>query len=151
MDATPLPPDGGAPPSEKEMAIDVMLQVLMIQARTAVMLLGQAPHPSTGERITDLPRAKILIDQLETAAAQVDKLSLDENQMLKDTVHQLRLAYVEKAGGGDSETPPKEPKPNEAKPESPTAEAPEPPAESDTPKGGEEDEPARKRFVKKYD
>ncbi len=148
MDATSLPPDDGPPPSEKEMAIDVMLQVLMIQARTTVMLLGQAPHPSTGERITDLPRAKILIDQLETAAAQVDKLSLDENQMLKDTVHQLRLAYVEKASSSGNETPPDEIKPNEPKPEAPTVEAAHPPTESGTPEG---DEPARKRFVKKYD
>ena len=90
MDDNATPPENNLPPSEEDLAVDVMLQVLMIQARTAAMLLGQAPHPSTGQRITNLPRSKILIDQLETAATQVSKLSLEENQMLKDTIHQLR-------------------------------------------------------------
>ena len=147
MDDAPLPPGDGLPPSEGDMAIDVMLQVLMIQARTAALLMGQAPHPSTGQRLTDLPRAKILIDQQETAAGQSDELSLDENQMLKDTVHQLRLAYVEKAGTEEpkDDSPPGDAPAKEPKEASADADA---PAESKKP---EEEEPARKRFVKKYD
>jgi len=50
------------------------------------MLLGKVKAPATGEAVTDLPRVQLLIQQLEMLEKNAAKLSINEQQMLKQSL-----------------------------------------------------------------
>ena len=64
----------------------------------AMMFLGLVPNPSTQEPETQLPTARYFIDMIsileEKTAGQLTK---QESDVLEETLHSLRLTYMERS------------------------------------------------------
>ena len=123
-------------------------QMVLQQANLAMMLLGKAPHPQTGETVQDIEGARMFIDQLEMLEVKTKgNLSKEESLLLKQSLMSLQLAFVEAV-----ESP--APAPAGAAPATPD----QPPAEAAAGAVGEKPAPApgiagedsRKKFSKKY-
>ena len=92
------------------------IEFVMMHAQNAALFLGQIPNPKTGEGEVNLELAKMFIDQLSMIQEKTrGNLSNEEAAVLKNTLSNLQMVYVEVArhapkGAGRSE-PPTEPKP----------------------------------------
>ena len=127
------------PAPEPEMSREELLSVLFAemviqQSNMAMIFLGHAPNPETGKPIRDLDTARLFIDQLEMLEVKTKgNLSKEESDLLKQSLHQLRMAYVQAANQPQPAT-------------SPAAD--EPKAEAKLEQSAEQEE--RKKFTKKY-
>jgi len=64
----------------------------------ALALMGEMPHPATGERINDLVGAQQLIDIIGILQTKTrGNLTPDEDALLDAILFDLRMKYVEKA------------------------------------------------------
>tara|TARA_Y100000588_G_C14213992_1_gene907977 strand:- start:931 stop:1401 length:471 start_codon:yes stop_codon:yes gene_type:complete len=150
-------PQQRMPETADEIAAAVFSECLITLVRSAAMLLGKVTVPSTGEPVKDLPRVQLVIKQLELLDKNASKLSLDEQQLVKQSLQELRMAYVSAAGKRpeDHEEPDTEnQQENELsnQPEESNEEDRSPSNPSNTTNSQEENEDTnRKRFVKKYD
>ncbi|HET8575529.1 MAG TPA: DUF1844 domain-containing protein [Methylomirabilota bacterium] len=89
------PPSG--PPSQDLSGLFVMF------ASTALVSLGAAPDPMTGERRVDLDEARGAIDVLlllrdKTRGNRTEQ----ESRLLEEILYDLQLRFVKAAGGGPS-------------------------------------------------
>ena len=93
---THLNPDMSNPaPSRDELISAHFASMVMQNTQMAMMLLGQMPHPETGEQVTDLEGARMFIDQLEMLEVKTKgNLSKDEEQLLKQSLIGTRMAFV---------------------------------------------------------
>ncbi|MDA9778123.1 DUF1844 domain-containing protein [Rubripirellula sp.] len=83
-DATPPPP-----PASFEMLVSMLFS-------QAMAMLGHFPDPQTGKTTTNKPYAKYTIDTLDLLSQKTaGNLSEDESKMLSQTLHSLRMAYIE--------------------------------------------------------
>jgi hypothetical protein len=143
MSDQPKTPDFVMNPGEKTTLL--FTQMVFQLSSLATMLLGKMPHPETGETKRDLEAAQLIIDQLEMLEVKTKgNLSPDEQQLLKQNLMSLRMAYVEavnepKAGDTPDDTP--DPKAGEA----PSGQAADSASQSTDP-----DPESKKRFTKKY-
>jgi len=131
--------DNPPPPSPEEVVTALFAESILTQAQTAMMLLGRATHPALEKPVLDTARAKKLIDQLELLEGNTVGLGAEETRLIRESLHSLRMAYVEVVGENPTpDTPAKteEPKPSDEKPAAESA---------------ADDDPTPKRFVKKYD
>jgi hypothetical protein len=79
-----------------EARFDLFLSGLAMDAWIA---LGEMPHPSTRKSAMSLPHARYLIDLLGVFEEKTrGNLTADEERLLKDTLYQLRMRYLAKAG-----------------------------------------------------
>jgi len=63
----------------------------------AMMALGMAEDPQSGERFLDLDLARQLIDMLGALETRTrGQLSAEEDQILSEVLHQLRLSYSQR-------------------------------------------------------
>jgi hypothetical protein len=127
------------PTSETAMSA-LFANMVMQQTNMALMFLGQVPSPESGERIQDLDAARLFIDQLEMLEVKTKgNLETYEDQLLKQSLTNLRMAFVQAV----ESSPGKEPQATPAAPaqDQPTQTAAEPAAADDEP---------RKKFTKKY-
>ena len=123
------------PLNAAEMQSALFAQLVMQQANMAFMLLGRTPHPETGKTVRDLEAAQLFISQLEMLETKTKgNLTHAEEQLLKQSLMSLRMAFVEAV---NDPTPAENPAPEESK----TA-----PAEADTVKA----DPSGKKFSKTY-
>ena len=108
MNATSLPPDATAPASREEMFAALFANMIIQHSNMALVCLGKAPHPESGELVQDIESAKMLIDQLEMLEAKT-KGNLDkrEESLLKQALVAVRMAFVEMIDGS-GEAPPGE-------------------------------------------
>ena len=93
------------PPSREELAgeegmpqarFDLFVSGLAMEALIA---LGEMPHPVTRRKSLNLPQARYLVDLLGVLEAKTKgNLTADEELMLKDTLYQLRMRYLSRAG-----------------------------------------------------
>ena len=84
---TPAPP---GPPAERSLA-----GLFMMLASSAVVALGHAPDPLTGQRQTDLVQAAEAIDLLLLLREKTEGHRSDgESQMLEELIYDLQLRYV---------------------------------------------------------
>lgn len=118
------------------------IEFVMMQAQQAAMFLGRIPNPQTGEPEVNLEVARMFIDQLEMIHEKTrGNLNKEEGEILSRVLADLRLAFVQAAGG-----------PTHAAPEAPAvAEASAPvvaPAEEVA--GPAPVEESRKKFTKSY-
>lgn len=152
-------PQQRMPETADEIAAAVFSECLITLVRTAAMLLGKVTAPATGEPVKDLVRVQLVIQQLELLEKNAAKLSLDEQQLLKQSLQELRMAYVSAAGQRPEDALKEEVTPATESTDTPEADStsPAPNAETTTSEQPEEDEDddedegTRKRFVKKYD
>lgn len=83
---------GGLP----EARFDLFLSGLAVDA---LIGLGDMPHPVTKKPAVNLDHARYLIDLLGILAEKTkNNLTADEDRLLKDTLYQLRMRYLNKAG-----------------------------------------------------
>lgn len=79
-----------------EARFDVFLSGLAMEALVA---LGDMPHPATRKQATNLPHARYLVDLLGILEEKTrGNVSVEEERFLKDTLYQLRMRYLAKAG-----------------------------------------------------
>jgi hypothetical protein len=119
------------------------IEFVLMQAQNAALFLGQIPNPQTGKGEVNLEVAKMFIDHLAMIQEKTrGNLTSEESTVLRNTLSNLQLAYVELARGGAPSMPAEEEK---APPTAPAAEAAtQEPAET-TPEGE-----SRKKFTKSY-
>jgi hypothetical protein len=153
MDSMDLPQQQ-MPETADEIASAVFSECLITLVRTAAMLLGKITAPATGEPVKDFTRVQLVIKQLELLESNASQLSINEQQLVKQSLQELRMAYVSAAGKlpedpeeTDEETPAQaveQPQPVQANKDVENSS----PEASDT---DDDEESNRKRFVKKYD
>jgi hypothetical protein len=141
---------GLANASREEIMSAIFANMVIQQTNMAMMFLGKAPHPETGELLHDIDSAQMFIDQLEMLEVKT-KGNLDKREegLLKQSLMALRMAFVEAVEGKTSERPPATPLPKSASP------VPQPTPASDataspTPFAPEAEAESRKKFSKKY-
>lgn len=128
------------------------IEFVIMHAQNAALFLGQIPNPKSGEPEVNLDLARMFIDQLEMIQEKTrGNLTNEEATVLRNTLSNLQMAYVEASGAGARETaarpeataptrptePAEQPSPADAQPSAPIASA-EPESES------------RKKFTKSY-
>ncbi|HWY41096.1 MAG TPA: DUF1844 domain-containing protein [Chthoniobacterales bacterium] len=123
------------------------IEFVMMHAQNAALFLGQIPNPKTGEGEVNLELAKMFIDQLAMIQEKTrGNLSNEESTVLRNTLSNLQMVYVEvaqqisKRGAAQPPPPAAEPKPEESKPASEPSAPVEPPAEGES----------KKKFTKSY-
>lgn len=116
-------------------------QLILQQTNMAMMLLGKIAHPESGQVYKDIEAARLFIDQLEMLEAKTrGNLTKEESGLLKQSLMNLRLAFVEAVESG-------EPAPSPTKPAQPAADS----ALSAGSSGADSaEEEHRKKFSKKY-
>jgi hypothetical protein len=88
-DEPPTPPESGTP-GERSLA-----GLFMMLASSAVVALGHAPDPLTGQRQTDLVQAADAIDLLVLLREKTEgHRSGDESRILDELIYDLQLRYV---------------------------------------------------------
>src|SRR5437899_12796781 len=101
MSATSMTGNETAPGNDMSSALFAHLVVQ--QANMAMMLLGKTPNPETGQTMRDLEAAKLFIDMLDMLEAKTrGNLSPPEQNMLKQTLMTVRMAFVEAANSPES-------------------------------------------------
>ncbi|MBI5801179.1 MAG: DUF1844 domain-containing protein [Verrucomicrobia bacterium] len=132
------------PASRDEAVATIFASMVMQQTQMTLMLLGQMPHPETGEAITDLEGAKMFIDQLEMLEVKTrGNLGKEEEQLLKQSLVGTRMAFIASIEQQEKAASPAAP-PAPA----PVADAPAPMAANDVAAAADDD--SRKKFSKKY-
>ncbi len=122
----------------------------MMHAQNAALFLGQIPNPKTGQGEVNLELAKMFIDQLSMIQEKTrGNLSTDEMTVLKNTLSNLQMIYVEVSqhvskGGAQPKAFPPEPEPEESASEAVADKPEQPPAEPSA--EGE----SKKKFTKSY-
>lgn len=82
--------------SHEEMMSALFAQLVMQQSNMAMLLLGKVPNPETGKTIRDVEAARLFIDQLEMLEIKTKgNLRKEEEQLLKQSLMSLRMAFVE--------------------------------------------------------
>jgi hypothetical protein len=136
---------GGPAPSHDEIMSALFAHMVIQNTNMALLFLGKAPHPQTGEHIHDLEAARMFIDQLEMLEAKTKgNLSPEEQKLLQQSLMHLRMAFVEAV-----EHPPRGAP--AAKPvEAPAQGTPPPAGEAPSPVTGAGADEPQKRFSKKF-
>jgi len=148
-DTTANPDDALANASREEIMAALFANMVIQQTNMAMMLMGKAPHPETGQMMKDLEAARMFIDQVEMLETKTKgNLNKQEEGLLKQALAALHMAFVEAM---DEPAKPTAPQPQRAAPSpapeaSPAPAAPSP-ATPTVEAGGDE---SRKKFSKKY-
>ncbi|HET7623637.1 MAG TPA: DUF1844 domain-containing protein [Verrucomicrobiae bacterium] len=139
--------NNGAPGGTREENMSALFaQMVIQQANMAMMLMGQVPHPQTGQTIKDIEAARMFIDQLEMLEEKTKgNLSKHEENLLRQSVTTLQMAFVEAVESREKPAA------------SQTAPAAEPARETQPPQSSGEtisspapEEESKKKFSKKY-
>jgi hypothetical protein len=131
------------------------IEFVMMQAQNAALFLGQIPNPKTGEGEVNLELAKMFIDQLAMIQEKTrGNLSSEEAAVLRNTLSNLQMVYVEVAqqapkGAAQPQRPPAEATPEASSSAEPTADKSaktpdQPPIEPSA------DSESKKKFTKSY-
>jgi hypothetical protein len=99
-------PERKAPPDRAELPplppADFAMLVSMLSTQ-ALVGLGIIPNPADGESHVELDLAKHMIDLLGVLEAKTQgNLNPQEASLLDSTLHQLRLAFVDRAQGASA-------------------------------------------------
>ena len=133
------------------------IEFVMMQAQNAALFLGQIPNPQTGEGEVNLDLARMFIDQLAMIQEKTrGNLSSEEAAVLRNTLSNLQMAFVEvsqSGAAGDTprqETPmtqPSSPEADEANEAAASEQTPAPAQDATAPASESE---SRKKFTKSY-
>jgi hypothetical protein len=124
-------------------------QLVLQQSNMALMMMGKVAHPENGETIKDLEAARLFIDTLEMLEARTNgNLTKQESNLLKQTLMNLRLQFVESVG--DKASPASESAKAPASTPAASGAQDQTPASSSEPAAPAAEEEHRKKFSKKY-
>src|SRR6516164_2167117 len=74
------------------------IEFVIMHAQNAALFLGQIPNPKTSEPEVNLDLARMFIDQLEMIQEKTrGNLTNEEAAVLRNTLSNLQMAYVEAA------------------------------------------------------
>lgn len=163
MNEPNLPYDPGqAQPTREEIISSIFASMVIQTSNMAMIMLGKAAHPETGQFYREPESAKMMIDQLDMLEVKTrGNLSPQESALMKKALAAVRKAFIDLVGGelkdhfpeteAESATQPQLPSatltPEPAPSAVPAPTAPAPPAATMTVPPQEE---SRKRFTKKY-
>lgn len=83
---------GSSPPAGEKRSL---ADLFMMLATEAVVALGDAPDPVTGQRAQELPHAAEMIDLLLLLREKTEgNRTTTETQILEDVLYDLQLRYV---------------------------------------------------------
>jgi hypothetical protein len=136
-------PDEKAPRdlSREEIMSALFAHMVIQNTNMALMLLGQVPHPESGERLHDVEAARMFIDQLEMLEVKTKgNLTREEEKLLKQSLTHLRMTFVQAVENPPTAEPAAKPEP--AAPAEPKIET--------APASAEAEGESRKRFSKKF-
>ena len=127
------------------------IEFVMMHAQNAALFLGQIPNPQTGQGEVNLELAKMFIDQLAMIQEKTrGNLTSEETTVLRNTLSNLQMVFVELSQQQKSGNPPTAESPSQAQQ---TADQPQSAATGSTsieaPPGGSESE-SKKKFTKSY-
>lgn len=90
------PPPHAPPPEAGPVGERSLAGLFMMLASSAVVALGDAPDPLTGQRQVDLAQAADAIDLLILLREKTEgNRSPDENRILEEVLYDLQLRYVQ--------------------------------------------------------
>jgi hypothetical protein len=121
------------------------IEFVMMHAQNAALFLGQIPNPKTGQGEVNLELAKMFIDQLAMIQEKTrGNLTSEEAGVLRNTLSNLQMVYVEMAQQSAPQTaPPPAERPAPAEQASTTT------SETTPPISSAESE-SKKKFTKSY-
>jgi Domain of unknown function (DUF1844) len=123
------------------------IEFVMMQAQNAALFLGQIPNPQTGQGEVNLELAKMFIDQLGMIQEKTrGNLTNEEAAVLRNTLSNLQLAFVEVSQQSRAESPAASPPPPPAEPSA----ASDPAEPSSAPVTPQAETESRKKFTKSY-
>src|SRR6267142_6870305 len=124
------------------------IEFVMMQAQNAALFLGQIPNPQTGKGEVNLELAKMFIDQLGMIQEKTrGNLTSEEVAVLRSTLSNLQMAFVEVSQQSRGESPPAS---MQAEPPGPATPVPPSAEKSDTPASPPAESESRKKFTKSY-
>jgi len=125
------------------------IEFVMMHAQNAALFLGQIPNPKTGQGEVNLDLAKMFIDQLAMIQEKTrGNLTNEEAAVLRNTLSNLQMAFVEIARTQAGGTQPPDAAPESTAPESgPLAAGASTASESESPAAEGE---SKKKFTKSY-
>jgi hypothetical protein len=133
------------------------IEFVMMQAQNAALFLGQIPNPQTGQGEVNLELARMFIDQLAMIQEKTrGNLSNEESAVLRNTLSNLQMAFVEvsRNGGAAASSSAAPPAPETFQPAEPApaeASAAQSPQTSSAPGAAPTPEAeSRKKFTKSY-
>jgi Domain of unknown function (DUF1844) len=89
------PPTAPIPPSPKERSL---VGLFVMLASEALIALGDAPDPVSGQQQAELPHASAIIDLLTLLRDKTEgHRSADESRTLDDLIYDLQVRYVKAA------------------------------------------------------
>jgi hypothetical protein len=98
LKAEPRPSPDTARPAPK--ADPLLPEFLSTIAMQALLALGDAEHPVTGEKHEDLSQARFIIETLRMLHEKMlGNLTPDEESVMKDLLYDLQMRFVEKNKG----------------------------------------------------
>ena len=125
------------------------IEFVMMQAQNAALFLGQIPNPQTGKGEVNLELAKMFIDQLGMIQEKTrGNLTNEESTVLRNTLTNLQMAFVEVSREVKSGGAPRAPEPATPEAEQPATSA--PAEKSDAPEAPAAEGESRKKFTKSY-
>ncbi len=131
--------------SREDMTSALFAQLVLQQSNMALMLMGKVPHPESGQLHQDIEAAQLFIDQLEMLETKTKgNLTKEETTLLKQTLMNLRLAFVQAVESPAPAKPPAEQSGSGVAQPAHPAEA------SGGPSSPTTEEEHRKKFSKKY-
>jgi hypothetical protein len=123
------------------------IEFVVMHAQNAALFLGQIPNPKTGEGEVNLDLARMFIDQLAMIQEKTrGNLTNEEATILRNTLSNLQMAFVEASGGARPSGAPDTAAQSQT-PEEPSATQPDPSAPITS---TESETESRKKFTKSY-
>ena len=131
------------------------MEFVIMHAQNAALFLGQIPNPKTGEPEVNLDLARMFIDQLEMIQEKTrNNLTNEETTVLRNTLSNLQMAFVEASGGAGAQRVPEagtEPEMPAAMKSTPGSDQQPPKTEPSAPIASSDAETeSRKKFTKSY-
>lgn len=95
MSENPISTSGNEASLQDRMSA-LFVQLILQQTNMAMMMLGKLAHPESGQVYKDVEAARLFIDQLEMIQTKTKgNLTKEESGLLKQSLMNLRLAFVE--------------------------------------------------------
>jgi hypothetical protein len=127
------------------------IEFVMMQAQNAALFLGQIPNPQTGQGEVNLELAKMFIDQLAMIQEKTrGNLTNEETAVLRNTLSNLQMAFVEVSQQTRGESPAAAPPPAPSAPPAEASAASAPAEPSSAPVTPQAETESRKKFTKSY-
>jgi hypothetical protein len=107
MSEQQFPEQGSDSNNPQDRMSALFAQLILQQTNMAMMLLGKVAHPETGQTYKDIEAARLFIDQLEMIETKTkSNLTKEESGLLKQSLMNLRLAFVDAVNSPDPQNRP---------------------------------------------